>query len=45
MEEVSSIDLIIEKYKEGIDETLLIENLKLTYTERRLSKITTDRHG
>ncbi len=34
MDNVSSLDLIIEKYKEGVDRTLLAENLKLSYTER-----------
>lgn len=34
METGSSIDLIIEKYKEGVDRTLLEENLKLNYTQR-----------
>lgn len=30
----SSIDLIIERYKQDVDRTLLRENLKLTPTER-----------
>ncbi len=34
MNEISSIDLIIEEYKKGVDRTLLEENLKLSYTER-----------
>ncbi len=34
MNEISSIDLIIEEYKKGVDRTLLQENLKLSYTER-----------
>ncbi len=34
MNNVSSIDLIIEEYKKGVDRTLLEENLKLSYTER-----------
>ena len=36
MNEKSSIDLIIEKYKKDVDITLLRENLKLSYTERIL---------
>lgn len=34
MNEKSSIDLIIEEYKKGVDMTLIRENLKLTPTER-----------
>ena len=30
----SSIDLVIERYKQDVDRTLLRENLKLTLTER-----------